>query len=85
MADKQPTIIEPVAADVKTIMLILENGIVTSIEASVAVRISDDSIIYQPVRDSNKSDPSDYSEAVQEGLTAIASEAAAKFAAAEGF
>lgn len=85
MANKNPTVTEPVAADVAAITLIIEEGVVTSIETAIAVKTSDASTIYRPAAASSKSDPKDYTQAVKDGLELIAAEAAAKFATAEGF
>lgn len=85
MADKTPTVIEPTAADVEAITLILKDGEVTSIEVSIEVKTNDASIRYKPSIGSSKTLPADYSQKIQEGLSLFASEVVAKFAAAEGF
>ena len=85
MANKTPTITEPVASDVAAVTLTVEAGVVTSIETAIAVKTSDASTIYRTQSASSKSDPADYTQTVKDGLALIAAEAAAKFATAEGF
>lgn len=86
MPDKTgQTIYEPIDTDVNSITLIVEGGVVTSIEVDCTVRQDDTKTHYRCDPGSLKSLPADYSAAIQTGLTALPAAVAANVAGKEGF
>ena len=85
MANKTPTITEPIAADVSKIILDVEGGAVTQITTSLAIQTSDAKVGYTPSAASCVSTPTDHSASVQTELTNLIASVVVLHNTAEGF